>query len=219
MVTVHDSGDTAHATCKRLIASGFPAFSRDVSAVQQSPVWTAARGFSLSAEGIRWHPSGVGEPFPMRWSDIHLIVRGTRVTVTESVETVKQKSFSVTRAVATSGIVRNKTVKTEQSRTEQQREGFIHVYERGGRVAIIGEQSMDYAGLGDLLERSRSSNFLVLLKVIRQRAPGADIDERLLTHAGQANVLSGRLDPSSYLKLASGLIAGALHLGLSDAAT
>ena len=89
----------------------------------------------------------------------------------------------------------------------------MHVYARGGKIAVIGEQSMDYAGLGDLLEHARSANFLALLKLIRQRAPHADVDERLLTHAGQTTVLSGRLDPAPYVKLASGLIAGALHLG------
>ena len=212
IVAVHNDADAASELCMRLNAADFPAFVRDVPAVQGSPVWVPVRSFTMDSSGIDWRPPGRGDAFRMAWEDIHLVVRGTRVAVTETSETIERKSFSMARAVATGGLVRKKKVKVEQSRTEQQREGFIHVYSAAGKIAVIGEQSFDYKGLGGLLEHSRAANFIALLKLIRQRAASATLDDRLLTHAGQTTLLSGRLDTQEHIKLASALIAGALHL-------
>ncbi len=69
----------------------------------------------------------------------------------------------------------------------------------GARAVVI------FSNLGDAMQPSRAANFGWLVDQLRTRAAGAVYDERLMTRAGQKQVL-GALDVESYTDLAVALV-------------
>lgn len=200
----------------RLQAAGFPSLVRDADAIARSNIWTVVRSFELGAAGIRATPRQ-GEPLDIPWSAVRLVVRGTMVDTETTVETHTEKKFDLGRAVASGGLMRNKKVKVEHTHTEQTREGFFHLYAAGLPVAVFGETTVDYQGLGERMQHTRAVNFVVLIDHIREQicelAPHAAYDDRLLTRVGQSVLLGPTLDPGRYLSVASALLSATQALG------
>ena len=126
-----------------------------------------------------------------------------------------EKKSSIGRAVMTGGLSRSKKVTKTIERTAQEREGFLHVYTRSGGVAVVLETAVDYAGLGEAQPRTRQAGFKQLLAALRERAPDAAFDDRLLTRAGQRQLLGPRLAAEDHVELASALLASWLVLALN----
>jgi hypothetical protein len=192
---------------RRLKAAGFRVILVDTAVIERPGLWYEVRSFELAPAGWRVMTRG-GERTAMRWDRIDLVVRGraTRETMTTEVQT--EKRFSAARAIATGGMVRSKKTTTETTHTETTPEGFLHVFAHGA-VAVIRETAVDYGGLGEALEVSRAANFMALLATLRERAPRARFDDRLLRHVAAAQILGTTLDPVRYARLASALIATA----------
>src|SRR6185436_10303810 len=58
----------------------------------------------------------------------------------------------------------------------------LYVFPRSGAPAwILRERGANYAGLGPELRPSSMENFLTVIRLLRQRAPGAAYDERLMS--------------------------------------
>jgi hypothetical protein len=195
----------------RLAAAGFPSLIRDADAIARSDIWTTARSFELRAGGMTVAPRQ-GDSYEVPWSAVRLLVRGTAVSSETTVETQTEKKFSMGRAVASGGLVRNKKVKVEHSHTEQLREGFFHLYAAGLPVSVFGETTVDYVGLGERMQPTRTVNFVVLIERIRELAPQAAYDDRLQTRVGQSVLLGPTLDPGRYLSVASALISATTAL-------
>jgi len=144
----------------------------------------------------------------MKWEHITLVVHGNALAEETTTEVVTSKNFSPGRAIATGGMIKSKKTRTESTSTERSREGFLHIY-APGTIAVVRETAVDYGGLGSALQVSRSANFMGLLAMLRERAPQARFDDRLLKLVGQAQVLGNVLDPLRHIRLASALIAAA----------
>ncbi|MCB9787699.1 MAG: hypothetical protein H6744_13535 [Deltaproteobacteria bacterium] len=198
----------ARALASRLDAAGFATIVRDAATVERDAFWSPVRSFVVEPRSLLITPVG-GDPHPLPWAAIRLILRGTDIARSTTTTTATEKKFSVGRAVVSGGLVRNKKVKVQHTHDEQTREGFLHVYAAGHPVSVFVETAVDYTGLGELLQSARTANFLVLLGLLRERAPQAAFDERLLHGVGQGAILGPRLDPSRHLRLASALIAAA----------
>jgi hypothetical protein len=208
VVAALPDGEAARALASRLEAAGFRTLVRDADAIVGASIWTTVRSFELSGAGLRVVPRQ-GSAFDVTWAAMRLLVRGTAVATETTVETVTEKKFSLGRAVASGGLMRNKKVKVEHSHTEQTREGFIHLYAAGVPVSVFGETTVEYTGLGEHMAATRTGNFVVLIERIRALAPGVGYDDRLQTRVGQSVVLGPTLDPARYLPVASALISAA----------
>ena len=66
-------------------------------------------------------------------------------------------------------------------------------------------------GLGSALRPSRAANFTYLVAELRMQCPHTLYDERLLSRAGQAALLSPSLNPEEYLVVATALLAKVLR--------
>jgi hypothetical protein len=152
-----------------------------------------------------------GDCHDVPFRDIRLILRGVGIAVSTSTDMVKTRSFSLGRAVLTSGLMPTRTTKTVCETTNQEREGFIVLYAAVGSTVSFHENSLVYDPLGPALKPSRTANFNCLVPELRRRCEGASYDERLLTRAGQAALLGPRLSPETHLAVATALLSKVLR--------
>jgi hypothetical protein len=61
--------------------------------------------------------------------------------------------------------------------------------------------------LGAALQQTRQANFSYLLEELRRHRADARYDDRLLTRAGQVQLLGPSLSPEQYLDIATSLLA------------
>ena len=140
---------------------------------------TVAHAFSLEPAGLGCTPR-FGEPLRIAWGDVLAVLRGIRATRSESEHTEVSKRLSVGTAVATGGLkltrTESRTVRSSEETTEQ----VILVYARDGRVAALAERELDFSCLGPGMQPSSTANMAELARRLRERAPGAFHDDRLL---------------------------------------
>jgi hypothetical protein len=139
---------------------------------------TVARKFLLEADGIHLEPRA-GEQLFLPWSGIALVVRAQRAKRSETDRQETSKRFSIGTAIATGGLKLTRSSSTVVHAAEEETEQVVLLYARDGRVASLAESSLDWSGLG-ALQPSRTANLLELVKRIREKAPAARYDERLV---------------------------------------
>lgn len=140
---------------------------------------TVAHGFALDPAGLLCAPR-FGEPLRIPWGEVVAVLRGLRATRSETEKTVVSKRFSVGTAVATGGLaLTRKESRTERSAAEST-EQVILVYGRDGQVAALAERELDFSCLGPGMQPSSTANMVELARRLRQRAPAAFHDDRLL---------------------------------------
>ena len=69
-----------------------------------------------------------------------------------------------------------KTVRASQEQTSQ----VIFVFAQDGRCALLSEHGLDFSCLGPHMQPVRTANMGILAKLLRERAPHAYFDERLM---------------------------------------
>ena len=153
-----------------------------------------------------------GGSLMVSYGDIEVILRGTEIGHTTEIQTSKEKSLSLGRAVLTGGIMISKTTKTVREVTTPQREGFFSLYVRENPPLLFREKALLYDTLGPALKLSGAANLLFLVNELRRRCSGARYDERLLNRAGQAALLGPSLDPEKHLAVATALLSKVLRM-------
>jgi hypothetical protein len=143
-------------------------------------------------------------------ADIQLLLRGTRIRHETRTDVTTERRLSVGKAVLTGGLVMTSTRKKETAITTEEREGFLAVYAASAPDLIALETAVQYQGLGDAMQPTRSANFARLIAELRKRAPAAPYDERLITRAGQAQLLC-ILAPEPFLDVALTVLAATLR--------
>jgi hypothetical protein len=170
----------------------------------------SARTFVLGPSAARFVLRD-GRSFDVAGTGITLLLRGTRIYRDERTEVTTQRKLSVGKAVLTGGLLLTSEKKKETTISTEVREGFLIVYAPGSPDVILGESSVLYDGLGPAMGPTRAANFLRLVTEMRNRASTAVYDERLLTRAGQAQVLGGVLGPEPFLDVAITVLSTALR--------
>jgi hypothetical protein len=137
-----------------------------------------ARSFSLDVDAARFTPRA-GEALAVPWSEIAMILRAVRTVRSESEHTEKSKRLSIGKAVVTGGLMFTKTTERTVRTSEEAVEQLVLVYPRSGSVVALAETQLEFTGLG-ALQPSRTANMAELARRLRERAPGAFSDDRLL---------------------------------------
>jgi hypothetical protein len=194
----------------RLRAGGFhAAVLGEDDIARETGAWEVRR-FDLNERELSVGSSN-GESRADAYPGIDLILRGTGITSSTTTETTKQRTFSLSRAVLSSGLSVTKTTKTVRDVTSQEREGFFILYSRDEPPLAFRENRLLYDSLGPARQPSRSANFSLLLAELRSRCPAVRYDERLLSRPGQAALLGPLLDPEAHLVVATALLAKVLR--------
>lgn len=123
-----------------------------------------------------------GRPFEVPYVEISGLLRALSVVAAENTVTTKEKKLDVGMAVMTGGLKMSKTVERTTRSASEQREQILYLFKHARPLPVIfRELSVRYQGLGAERKPTTIQNFLVLIQLLRQRAPHALYDERFLT--------------------------------------
>lgn len=136
------------------------------------------RSFSLDADAAHFTPRA-GEALTLPWGEIAMILRAVRAVRSDTEHTEKSTRLSVGKAVVTGGLMFTKTTERTVRTSEEAVEQLVLVYTRSGSVVALAETRLEFTGLG-VLQPSRTANMAELARRLRERAPGAFSDDRLL---------------------------------------
>jgi hypothetical protein len=162
----------------RLRARGHGAVACDMSAVVASTAMTSMRRFRLGPTVISLDDRPGDE---LSYDRVIALIAAAPRQRTTSESEGRQRELSIGRAVLTGGIVTTRTVTRETRAATEQREPVLYVFRRGGgNPWILREHGTSWAGHGGPMAPSASDNFRIAVDLIRQRAPDAPYDARLV---------------------------------------
>lgn len=210
VVGVFGNAEAADGLAAKLRGGGFRVAMLDEEDIARETGGSRVRRFDLGEKEMRVESSG-GEGRAIGYSEIDLILRGTGIKSSTSTETTTERSFSLSRAVLSSGLSVTKTTKTVREVTTQEREGFFILYAGDERPLSFRENSLIYDSLGPARQPARSANFAFLLAELRRHCPSVRCDERLLTRPRQAALLGPSLDPEGQIAVATALLSKVLR--------
>jgi hypothetical protein len=171
--------ELAARTLAQLRARGHGAVLLDGRAVVASEHMISMRRFGIDSDEVT-----IAGPTATRLpaSDILVLLRALHRTRTDTRAEVKTKSFSLGRALATGGLMASKTTKNEQLSSSAETEPVLYVFRASGETPwLLRERATNYSALGRELAPSSMQNFLTTIRRLRELAPRAMYDERLLS--------------------------------------
>jgi hypothetical protein len=140
---------------------------------------TSLLDFELGSGGLRASEES-SETLP--YDDIGALLRATQQTTATSTEKVTERKLRPVMAVATGGLVLSKKTTREVTTTTTERQQVLYMFRRSGAPAwFLRERGAHYAGLGKALQPSSTLNFMTTAQKLRELAPSAAYDERLLS--------------------------------------
>ena len=112
------------------------------------------------------------------------LIRAVRAIRTETTERFTERKLRPGMALATGGLVMSKKVTREEKRVAHDKEDLLYVFPRaGGAPWLVSERGTSYASLENVAKLQRE-NFLNVVSALRERAPLARYDERMLALRG-----------------------------------
>jgi hypothetical protein len=148
-----------------------------------------------------------GQGFGLAYGDIRALIRGTRIVVATQVEHEVIKKKSAALRMATGGLVKHRKEVIKKTTTSDERQGFIEVIPRSGASVLLLERELVYDGMGSLKSPTRMANFNALFGLLKERSPGAQVDDRLVARGNQVRILGPQLSPEEDVDLAVTLVA------------
>jgi hypothetical protein len=149
------------------------------AAVPSDSERTVARSFTLGPAAATFQPR-TGPAVELPWVEVGAILRGSNVVRSE-METVHQsKKGSLVMTLASQGLKTSRTVERTERTQQEETEQVLFVFGRGGQRIALRERELDYSCLGAAMQPTRMANMVTLARLLKERAPGAFYDERLL---------------------------------------
>jgi hypothetical protein len=180
---------------------GHRPISADRRAFTASQAMRAIVDVRFDASELRGDAQGGGLPY----QDIFALLRASHRSHETSVREEKERKFRPGMAIATGGLVYSKTTTQKVVTRTETREQVLYVFTRsGGSPWILREHGARYAGLGADLSPTSLENFKTTLAGLRQRAPTALYDERLMA----TRTIRGIADGAAATDLLAHLIVG-----------
>jgi hypothetical protein len=161
-----------------------------------------------------------GETRRLAFSDIFALLRATHSVRVEESYIAKRQSVSVGRAAITGGLMTTKTTEAEAVRITTEREPVLYAFRSDSAPWLFPSQEMFYEGLGQQMKVSKTENFEVFIRVLRDYAPNVPYDTRLLQVRAPSTVVSPgarALTTSSagHLDILAHIVALSLHRNTS----
>ncbi|HEY5956995.1 MAG TPA: hypothetical protein VIV60_10600 [Polyangiaceae bacterium] len=115
------------------------------------------------------------------YANLRLLLRAVHRSVRQSAEQVKERKLRPLMALATGGMVMSKKVTKEVTTTTSQHENVLYLFRHGEfHPWLLRERGANYAALGGAMGPSSFENFMTTVARMRQLAPDAGYDERLV---------------------------------------
>jgi hypothetical protein len=173
----------------RIRARGHGAVACDASAVVASSAMTRIHRFELDDRGITLTDRPEER---LAFDDVLALIAASHRRHADTTTTTRETKFSMQRAIWTGGVAFTKTVSTQTHALTDERQGVLYVFRRSGATPwILHEHGTSWAGL-PVVAATGSENFRAAVALLRERAPGAVFDDRLVTRkAPERTSLSG----------------------------
>jgi hypothetical protein len=176
LLTVDDS--IASNACAAITRHGHRAVRCDRRGLVSSVAMTVIVDVSFDPDALR---AGNRQAERLPYDDILALLAATHRTEETGTREEKERKFRPGMALATGGLVLSKTTKRQVVTHTQNREQVLYLFPKSGRTPwLLRERTARYAGLGPELAPSSWENFRTTRERLRERAPGARYDERLL---------------------------------------
>jgi hypothetical protein len=209
VVAVFQDPEKAEDCAVKLRTTGFDAVILTHDEIESDKACFPVKAFEFTAQSLNGE-SCEKQNMILPYHDIRLILCGMGIVVNEETETVKERKFSMGRALMTSGLVMTKSTSREIRTVEESRERFFYIYAAGRQAVVFRENLLLYETLGKALQPSRAANFNYVVSKLRTQCPDALFDDRLLNRATQAQMLGPSFNPEEHLYLAVSLLAKVL---------
>jgi hypothetical protein len=178
---------------------GHRAISADRRTFTASAAMRAVVDVRFDTDEFRGDANGDGLPY----QDIFALLRALHRSQQTSVREEKERKFRPAMAIATGGLVHSKTTSQKVVTRTETREQVLYLFTRSGDTPwILREHGARYSGLGAALSPTSLENFKTTLEGLRQRAPSALYDERLMA----ARAIRGIADGAAATDLLAHLI-------------
>lgn len=168
----------AAALCDQLRSAGLIVLDCDAE-VPGDGDRTVARTLELGEEAVTFAPRS-GDSLRIPYEEIQVILRGLRAQREETSHTEERRRLSVGMAVASGGLKLTRKEKKTVRSSEEETEQALLVYGPPGACAAIYDGEMLFTCLGSAMQPSKLGNMVALTRLLRERAPRAAYDDRLL---------------------------------------
>jgi hypothetical protein len=168
---------------RRLRERRHGAVAFDAHAVIPASSMVAVRRYRLEEDALELD-SPENSPLSVArlpFAEMGALLRAMHKSSHEHHEDVKELKFRPGAAIATGGLVMTKVVSKKTRSIVEEREQVLYVFGKGGVPWLLRESTAQYAGLGEAMHPTRALNFAASIRMLRDRAPQAAYDERLLT--------------------------------------
>ena len=197
----------------QLSRNGVPAFIVDTH--DHQPLFQVSQ-FELKPQGLQIE-STEGQRLNIDYSKITLILAASYSDgQMETIKTTTSRKFSMGKTLLAGGIPMTKKIKKNRISGGKDRDKTLWLYSDKQEIVIFNRNRLNYAGLGGARQLTRELNFTHLQNKLRQRAPQARYDERLMKQTGLVNLLGPSLDPETHLALAFEILAKSLRSPVTD---
>jgi len=163
----------------RLRARGHEALAFDSNAVVASQDMCALRRFRFEADAlVTENPQEQRLPYEA----ILATLRATHHTRVETTTEEKSRKFSAGRALMSGGLLMTKSTTSSSTTRSEDRQEVLYVFRNDGEPPwLIRESGPKYEGLGERMASTERANFVTLVAMVREFAPSALIDDRLVS--------------------------------------
>ena len=169
----------------KLRARGHGVVACDAATVVSSDAMTNVRSFVLSPDALVVTTPSAAPPGHVAsdrcaWADVLAFVRAVHRSRSESVQKSTTQQLALGRAALSGGIMLTKKTITTVKQGAEEREPVLYVFRRSGAPLLLQQSRVRYESLGSELRPVQLENFAILVRTLRERAPHAPYDERLL---------------------------------------
>lgn len=182
--------DVASKQLERLVRRGHSAVGFSLDAVVASAAMGEVRSFVLEDGAVRFQLRGRQDelvPFDAFLCFVRAVHRST-----EKITTVtKERAFDIKKFAVSGGVLMTKTVEKEKVSQVEEREAVVYLFRRGSAPLLFGATRAKYMGLGAEVRPTQLENFERTLTLLRERAPFAPYDTRLVGVRAPSEVKMG----------------------------
>ncbi len=210
VLTSFANQNQANELATRLTQNGIPALVIDPVATRIKRPFEVSR-FVIEEQTLQLE-SADGADCDIPFDTIELLLSATySYELKEGTITVSERRFSLGKTMLAGGVPMTKRVKKEKSVMLLERDETLWLYRKGELPFIFNRVALNYDGLADALHLTQNLNFIHLKNRLRQLAPQAIYDDRLLKRSRLIRLLGSTLNPDVDLDLACEILARSLR--------
>jgi len=179
----------ARAAVAAIQRNGHASVFMDRRDVMTNDQMTLLREPQFTPAGLLAHP----EPSDrLPYGDIAVILRAMHRTSSETTQTVKERKLRPVMALATGGLIMSKTTTKSVTSSSVKSEAVLYIFRHSAQSPwLLHERQVRYTGLGAELRPTSLENFMLMIRKLREHAPSAMYDERLMSSRPMRGVADG----------------------------